>query len=79
MFSISEVTIFAEEIAETLEEAGYRCAYTLLNAVHYGVPQMRERMFLIGLAGELNAEPLFLRPPITSHCPAATKGPGQWH
>ena len=32
-----------------LEAWGYRCGYTLLNAVHYGVPQMRERLFLVAL------------------------------
>ena len=37
----------AEEMCEVLEELGYVCGYTLLNAVHYGVPQMRERTFLI--------------------------------
>ena len=39
----------AHEIAESLQALGYRCRYTLLNSVHYGVPQMRERMFLIAL------------------------------
>lgn len=37
-----------EEVCEVLRENGYVCAYTLLNAAFYGVPQMRERMFLIG-------------------------------
>ena len=40
----------AEEICEVLEEKGYVCGYTLLNAAFYGVPQMRERMFLIALS-----------------------------
>ncbi len=38
-----------EEICETLEGLGYECAYTLLNAANYGVPQMRERFFLVAL------------------------------
>ena len=37
----------AEEICEVLEAKGYVCGYTLLNAAFYGVPQMRERMFLL--------------------------------
>lgn len=37
----------AEEICEVLEEIGYACAYTLLNASLYGVPQMRERFILV--------------------------------
>jgi DNA (cytosine-5)-methyltransferase 1 len=32
----------AEEICEVLEEKGYVCGYTLLNAAYYGVPQTRE-------------------------------------
>ncbi len=43
----------AEETCEVLEDKGYMCAYTLLNASYYGVPQMRERMFLIGFRREV--------------------------
>lgn len=43
----------AEEICEVLEEKGYVCGYTLLNAAYYGVPQTRERMFLIAYQGEV--------------------------
>jgi DNA (cytosine-5)-methyltransferase 1 len=37
----------AREVAEVLDELGYTPRYTLLNAAFYGVPQMRERMFLL--------------------------------
>ena len=37
-----------EKVCEVLENLGYVSAYTLLNAAFYGVPQTRERMFLIG-------------------------------
>ena len=43
----------AEETCEVLEDKGYICAYTLLNAALYGVPQMRERMFLVGYRREV--------------------------
>lgn len=43
----------AEEICEVLEEKDYVCGYTLLNAGYYGVPQTRERMFLIGYRREI--------------------------
>jgi DNA (cytosine-5)-methyltransferase 1 len=43
----------AEETCEVLEAKGYVCRYTLLNAAFYGVPQMRERMFLIAYRREL--------------------------
>ncbi len=39
----------AEVIAAELEKLGYHCRYTLLNAAHYGVPQMRERFFLVAI------------------------------
>ncbi len=52
----------AEEMCEVLSGLGYRCRYTILNAAHYGVPQMRERMFLIALARELKTEVEFPAP-----------------
>jgi DNA (cytosine-5)-methyltransferase 1 len=51
-----------EEICEVLEEKGYTCRYTLLNAALYGVPQMRERMFLIGYRQELTDRVCFPQP-----------------
>jgi DNA (cytosine-5)-methyltransferase 1 len=44
-----------EEVCEALEDCGYEARYTLLNAAHHGVPQMRERMFLIAFRRELRA------------------------
>lgn len=52
----------AEEISEVLSARGYTCRYTLLNAAYYGVPQMRERMFLVALRNEFNAIPTFPTP-----------------
>ncbi len=52
----------AEETCEVLEAKGYVCGYTLLNAAFYGVPQMRERMFLIAYRKELNVEVSFPKP-----------------
>lgn len=49
----------AEEIACTLEELGYRCHYTILNTANYGVPQMRQRFYLIALLDELHINPNF--------------------
>jgi DNA (cytosine-5)-methyltransferase 1 len=46
----------ANEICEVLSEMGYICKYTLLNAAYYGVPEMRERMFLVAYANELGIE-----------------------
>jgi DNA (cytosine-5)-methyltransferase 1 len=52
----------AEETCEVLESKGYVCGYTLLNAAFYGVPQMRERMFLIAYRRELGATVSFPSP-----------------
>lgn len=52
----------AEETCEVLAAKGYVCGYTLLNAAFYGVPQMRERMFLIAYRHELGAKVSFPSP-----------------
>ncbi len=52
----------AEEICEVLEAKGYTTAYTLLNAAHYGVPEMRERMFLVAYHETLQLRPTFPAP-----------------
>lgn len=52
----------AEEIGEVLEGKGYMCRYTLLNAAFYGVPQMRQRMFLIAFRKEITDKIIFPEP-----------------
>ncbi len=52
----------AEEIAISLEEMGYRCRYSILNAAHYGVPQLRQRLYLIAILDALDIEPCFPEP-----------------
>jgi DNA (cytosine-5)-methyltransferase 1 len=61
----------AEETCEVLSAMGYRCGYTLLNTVFYGIPQQRERMFLLAYAKELDAEVEF---PIPTHWVDLPKG-----
>lgn len=39
-------------VCETLEENGYNAVWTILNAADFGVPQTRERVFLIALKKE---------------------------
>ncbi len=39
---------YFELIVEELKRLGYMVDYRLLNAVHFGVPQNRERLFVIG-------------------------------
>ena len=51
-----------EEICVTLEEAGYRPAYTILNAAFFGVPQVRERLFIVAITKTLDSVPAFPDP-----------------
>lgn len=52
----------ADEICSSLTELGYKCSYTLLNAAHYGIPQTRDRLFLMAFAEELGTAPSFPDP-----------------
>lgn len=51
-----------EETAEALVSLGYVPRYTIMNAVHYGVPQMRDRAFLLAYRQDLGVEPVFPEP-----------------
>lgn len=52
----------AELVSKSLAEEGYDVAYTLLNAAWYGVPQMRERMILVGFHRATGIKPRFPTP-----------------
>ena len=41
-----------KQIQEEFEELGYSLKHKVLNAVDYGVPQLRERVILVGMKGE---------------------------
>ena len=43
---------YLEEITAQLRSLGYVVEYRLLNAVHFGVPQNRERLFVVGHRGK---------------------------
>jgi DNA (cytosine-5)-methyltransferase 1 len=63
-----------EEICQTLELLGYQTGYTLLNAAYYGVPQMRERLFLIGIDQSLGIRPGFPDPTHAADPPSGYEG-----
>lgn len=44
-----------EQAAARLEQHGYTVYWTILNSADYGVPQIRERMILFALKGDLEA------------------------
>ena len=41
----------ASEMIERMERAGYAVSAEVLNAAHFGVPQMRKRFFVLGIKG----------------------------
>lgn len=41
-----------KQICKEFENLGYKIFYQILNAVHFGVPQMRERVFVVGILRE---------------------------
>jgi DNA (cytosine-5)-methyltransferase 1 len=67
----------AEETCELLTDMGYRCGYTLLNSVFYGAPQMRERMFLVAVAGSIANRIRFPKPTHWINMPRGYEGTRQ--
>ena len=61
----------AEEIAAAAEDLGYQARYSLLNAAWYGVPQFRDRVFIIGVRRELGFVPGF---PLRTHAAEVPSG-----
>jgi len=53
----------AETAASELAAVGYRVGFGILNAVWYGVPQYRERLFFVGIRDDLSVAPAL--PPAT--------------
>jgi len=46
-------------VKETLNELGYKVFYRVLNASHYGLPQNRERIYIVGFRDDLGVEEFF--------------------
>jgi len=60
-------------ILESLEELGYLVEWQVLNSKHFGVPQNRERVFIIGHSRNGSTRPVF---PITEPNPVSIEEPG---
>ena len=54
-----------EEMVEALDGLGYTARYSLINSAFHGVPQMRDRVFLIAYRRELQVKVRF--PAATNH------------
>jgi DNA (cytosine-5)-methyltransferase 1 len=55
-----------QEMCETLDAMGYDAKYSLINSAHHGVPQMRDRVFMIAFHKQLKASIRF--PSATHRC-----------
>lgn len=55
-----------QEIVEALDDMGYDAAYSLINAAHHGVPQTRDRVYMIAFHREVGAAIRF--PKATHRC-----------
>jgi DNA (cytosine-5)-methyltransferase 1 len=55
----------AQEIVDTLDDYGYDAKYSLINSAFHGVPQMRDRVFLLAFRKELRPKIRF--PKATNH------------
>jgi len=52
-------------IISEFEKCGYSVHYKLMNSVHFGVPQKRERVFIVGFRNDLDVEFKFPDPILT--------------
>jgi len=56
-------------IVKEFENAGYHIKYKVLNASHYGVPQKRERIFIVGFRSKKLRDKFEFPQPITEKMP----------
>ena len=86
MLSVRGVN-YADIVMEEMAALDYRVGHALLNAVWYGVPQYRERLFFLGIRADLGIRPAApvathwaelpegYRCPVTGHAPFLPFGP----
>ena len=55
-----------QEMVEALDAMGYEARYSLINSAHHGVPQMRDRVFMIAFHRSLRAAVRY--PAATNYC-----------
>lgn len=63
-----------QEIVETLDVMGYTAQYSLINSAHHGVPQMRDRVYMIAFRKELKTIPEFPRATHSCLLPSGYQG-----
>lgn len=58
-----------KKIVEDFTSIGYKVTYQVLNASHFGIPQKRERVFIVGIRKDLNLKFSFPEPSKTEVIP----------
>lgn len=53
ILSLGKGEVF-RHILDDFSESGYTCKYALVNSSHYGVPQSRQRVLILGIRDDLN-------------------------
>lgn len=48
-----------DTILYKMRDLGYRVDFRIINSVHFGLPQTRKRLFIIGVRNDLNKNPIF--------------------
>jgi len=61
-FMILQKGAIIKKVTEEFEAAGYKVSTALINAAEYGVPQRRERVFMVGVRKDINREFKFPAP-----------------
>lgn len=51
-------------IIKLLKNAGYEISYKVLNSIDYGVPQLRERIYIVGIRQDLYNKPFIFPAPV---------------
>jgi DNA (cytosine-5)-methyltransferase 1 len=64
-----------QEICDALNDFGYDAHYSLINSAHHGVPQMRDRVYMLAYRRELRAKIAFPMP--THQCTLSSGYMGQ--
>lgn len=60
-------------IIKEFEQVGYKVKYKLINASHFGVPQKRERVFIVGFKHKKHHDAFDFPDPVTEKNPVALK------